>query len=73
MPGDNSFPTGSWKPGLRISDTHRLDLPPDLAPGTYQVNVGLYLLETGERLPVMDAAGVELPDRTLTLTAVEID
>ena len=73
MPGENSFPTRAWPPGQLVSDNHQLDLLPDLAPGTYQVNVGLYLLETGERLPVRDASGMEQVDRTLPLAAIEID
>ncbi len=72
MPAQNSFPTGAWKPGLFVSDTHTLDIPPDVAPGRYQINVGLYLLETGERLPVQDAAGVASEDRSLPLATVEI-
>ena len=59
MPMENRFPTRAWKQGQIISDRHRLDLPASLEPGSYQVNVGLYLLETGERLPVWDADGVE--------------
>jgi hypothetical protein len=73
MPGENSFPTRAWQPGLLVSDKHQLDLPADLAPGTYQVNVGLYLLETGERLPVWDAGGIEQDERSLPLAAIEID
>ncbi|MFN2253662.1 MAG: hypothetical protein ACK2U6_05410 [Candidatus Promineifilaceae bacterium] len=72
MPAQDSFPTGAWKPGLVVADTHTLDIPPDLAPGTYQINTGLYLLETGQRLPVLDAAGVEQLDRALPLAEIEI-
>ena len=72
MPAQGSFPTGAWKPGLLVADTHTLEIPPDLAPGTYQINTGLYLLETGQRLPVLDAAGVEQLDRALPLAEIEI-
>jgi hypothetical protein len=70
MPAQNDFPTGAWPPGLLVEDTHPIELPPDLASGSYQVTVGLYLLDTGERLPVWDAAGVEQPDRSLPLATV---
>jgi hypothetical protein len=73
MPADNGFPTGAWPPGLLVEDKHTITLPPDLPPGTYQVNVGLYLFETGERLPVSDAAGLEQPNRSLPLTTVTSD
>jgi hypothetical protein len=72
MPAENSFPTRAWQPGLLVGDTHRLELPAELAPGDYQVNVGLYLLETGERLPVWDAQGVEQEDRSLPLATVSV-
>ena len=73
MPAGNRFPTRAWQPGLQVRDAHPIDLPADLAPGTYQVSVGLYLLETGERLPVRDAGGVDQPDRSLPLTTVTVN
>jgi hypothetical protein len=72
MPVENRFPTRAWRRGQIVSDVHRLDLPPNLEPGVYQVNVGMYLLETGERLPVWDAGGVEQADRILPLSTIEI-
>jgi hypothetical protein len=72
MPGENRFPTRAWKPGQIVSDGRQLNLPADLVPGSYQINVGMYLLETGERLPVWDAGGVEQADRTLPLATIEI-
>ncbi len=72
MPVENRFPTRAWRRGQIVSDVHRLDLPPNLEPGIYQVNVGMYLLETGERLPVWDAGGVEQADRILPLSTIEI-
>ena len=72
MPAENRFPTQAWQPGQLVSDRHRLDLPPDMEPGAYKVNVGLYLLETGERLAVWDAGGVEQIERSLPITTVKI-
>jgi hypothetical protein len=45
-------PTRLWTPGLRLVDERFIPLPEDLAPGVYEVRVGLYTLEAG-RLPVM--------------------
>jgi hypothetical protein len=42
--------------GETIKDVHQLPLPADLPAGEYRLNIGLYLLETGERLFVVDAA-----------------
>jgi hypothetical protein len=47
-------PTSSWQPGEIIEDRHGLSLPADLPPGEYQVIVGLYLPESGQRLAASD-------------------
>jgi hypothetical protein len=44
-------PTSGWLTGETIEDRHALMLPDDLAAGDYTVVTGLYLPETGERLP----------------------
>jgi hypothetical protein len=51
------LPTRSWSPGDLIPDRHRLPLPEDLPPGRYRLIVGMYALETLERLPVRTAQG----------------
>ena len=40
------YPTTLWPPGLLMRETSRLELP----PGQYELRVGMYLLETEERL-----------------------
>ena len=35
----------------------------ELPPGDYRLHVGLYLLATMERLPVLDAGGVAVDDK----------
>jgi hypothetical protein len=59
-PCDGECPTDAWQPGQIVSDRHQLALPPEAPPGPYQVAVGLYLLESGER-----AAVVGREDRTV--------
>ena len=49
-----SLPTTTWQPGEELRDQHLLTLPPDLAPGTYFLQVGVYYWETLERLPMME-------------------
>jgi hypothetical protein len=46
------LPTGDWSVGDVIPDRHRLPLPDTLSPGNYQLIAGMYLPETGERLPI---------------------
>ncbi|MCB0209691.1 MAG: glycosyltransferase family 39 protein [Anaerolineae bacterium] len=48
------YPTSIWPPGEIIRETSELPLPADLSPGDYDLWTGLYLLETGERLPIRD-------------------
>jgi hypothetical protein len=49
-----------------------IDLPGDLAPGKYRILMGFYHPITLERLPVIDAAGVRLPDGLIEVGWVEI-
>lgn len=57
FPGKGNFPTGRWIPGEAIADTYRLSVPETAyAPGDCLLEVGLYLPETGRRLPVADGA-----------------
>lgn len=49
-PGDGQFPTMGWIAGEYITDRHTLSLPSGLPEGTYRLSVGLYDLNTGQRL-----------------------
>ena len=51
-PMNGTYPTTLWQPGEFVRDTYTLSLPPDLPPGDYALDVGLYLADTGARLPV---------------------
>jgi hypothetical protein len=64
-------PTSSWEPGRIVADPHPLTLDAHLPPGETLFGVGLYLLETGERL---DAVGPEgwLPENRVLLEGVEV-
>jgi hypothetical protein len=64
-PRDGTHPTGGWREGERVEDRYRVYLDPDAPPGRYQVAVGWYLLETMERLPVLDAEGRAVDDKIL--------
>lgn len=55
QPLAGDYPTRLWQVGESIKDVHRLLLPADLPTGKYHLNIGLYLLESGERLFVVDA------------------
>ncbi|MFN8453625.1 MAG: hypothetical protein U0401_02960 [Anaerolineae bacterium] len=51
-------PTSQWLPNQSILDRHTLSLPPDLAPGVYTLKLGLYDLQTSERLRLPDGSDV---------------
>jgi hypothetical protein len=53
-----------------ISQAFTLILPPDLPPGDYALRIGLYDHQTGARLPVVTAGGME--SDALLLTPVSI-
>ncbi len=48
------LPTTFWLPGDVINDEYVLSLPSGLAPGQYEVEVGLYDPHSGARLPVAE-------------------
>ncbi len=58
-PLGNMYPTTLWPIGETIRESSDLFLPSDLPPGYYELWAGLYLLETGERLPLQNDAGGE--------------
>jgi hypothetical protein len=55
QPRGGYFPTTYWDPGEFITDEHALEIPASLAPGGYTLTIGLYDLETGERMVVRAA------------------
>lgn len=59
------WPTSLWLPGVALDDRHTVPLPDGLAPGSYDLVVGLYDPITGQRLALPDGAGSQ---RLATLT-----
>jgi hypothetical protein len=53
QPGAGAYPTSTWQAGDTFVDEHRLDAVPPRGTGTLEV--GLYLLSTGQRLPADNA------------------
>ena len=65
-PAAGTNPTSFWDIGEVVVDSRRLEVPPDLPPGEYPLVAGMYLLETGERLPHLG------PDGTVKGDAVHL-
>jgi hypothetical protein len=53
QPCSGKCPTSAWQPGTIILDRYELAVPPGSGPGPYNLVLGLYLLETGERAAVV--------------------
>ena len=51
-PVDGLVATDVWQPGDIIRDPVLIPLLPDLQAGSYGLQMGVYLRESGERLPV---------------------
>ena len=52
IPGGGTQPTSTWRRDDFITDSYAVPLAPQARPGRYRVIVGLYRLETLERLPI---------------------
>jgi hypothetical protein len=55
-------PSPNWQVNEWVFDELSFELPPDAPPGLYEMHVGVYEANTGQRLPLPDA-----PDGLLTL------
>lgn len=71
QPQDGHYPTPIWDEGEVVIDEHRLTTG-ELSPGEYDLWVGLYRLETMERLPVIDAQGEAIGER-VSLGTISIE
>jgi hypothetical protein len=56
-PGGGARLTTLWAAGETIADNHGLPIHPATPPGEYRVEVGLYALETGQRLVTSGGEG----------------
>jgi len=71
QPRDGRYPTSIWGPGEVVPDQYAIIVPPDLPPGEYGMVVGMYHLESGERLPVRSVAGTATGD-SVELARIEV-
>ena len=71
LPLDGDYPTDRWLPGIPLEDHYVLHIAPDAPPGDYQLTVGMYTLENGERLPV-SGDGANVAAGYILLTPLQI-
>ena len=65
QPEGGFYSTSFWDPGEVIKDEYQFQVRPETAVGEYQIEVGMYLLDTNERLPLRDGSGEVIDDRIL--------
>jgi hypothetical protein len=70
-PVDGFYPTTKWRKGEIVRDQYDLTIPLDAPPGEYQIEVGMYMAGTGERLSVLDKAG-QVQDNRAMLGQVQV-
>jgi hypothetical protein len=71
QPRDGALPFPLWTPGDWMADTHSIPLPRGLAPGAYELRVGLYRPDKGgERQRVWAEDGTQLGDYAVLGTVV---
>lgn len=71
QPEGGFFPTSYWDKGDLVRDPYEFSIDPGTPPGLYEIEVGMYVLATGERLPIIGEDGQSVGDRVL-LRPVEV-
>jgi hypothetical protein len=71
QPLDGFRPTSTWRPDQEITDHHGVLLPDTLPPGAYQLVVGMYDGETGDRLKV-SGEGIQAGADMILLAEIQV-
>ncbi|MBL7183383.1 MAG: glycosyltransferase family 39 protein [Anaerolineae bacterium] len=72
LPIEGTYPTTSWLPGEVVIDEYEIVVDATAPTGEYQIEVGMYDLETMQRLPVFDEAESHLYDDRILLESLII-
>jgi hypothetical protein len=72
-PVGGSRPTTTWQIGETIEDRYGLQIPPNIPPGEYLLEVGMYDATTLTRLAVFDENGKRVADDRILLNAVRVE
>ena len=71
LPVDGFYSTTKWKAGEIVRDQYDLTIPQDVALGEYRFKVGMYLVETGERLRAV-RGDKPLPENVVALPPFQV-
>ncbi len=72
QPQEGAAPTSTWIKGQVVVDEYELIVAPDAPPDVYELEVGLYLAETGDRLDLLDQERRLMGNRVL-LSKVRVE
>ena len=56
IPRNGNYPTWAWSAGEKIIEQWSLQMPSDLAPGDYTLEIGFYQPTTNQRMPATQAS-----------------
>jgi hypothetical protein len=62
-PAGDTRPTSTWRAGEVIEDPYAIVVAAHAPAGAYEIELGMYDPASGERVPVLDDAGVQVADR----------
>jgi uncharacterized membrane protein len=71
VPVADTRPTTTWRTGEVLVDKYEIPIAADAKPGTYQLKVGMYAQEGGERLQISRADGSAAGDN-LTIATIQV-
>jgi len=71
LPAFGFQPTVQWQPQEIVGDMHCIQVPTNLAPDSYSINIGIYDAPSGQRLPITGGS-LELDTDALQLTQINV-
>jgi hypothetical protein len=72
IPGVGAYPTTGWVPGEYIADDYTIAIPQDAPTGDYQIEIGMYSPNTGQRLPVCQSDSCDQIDDKVLLPGLTV-
>jgi len=66
-------PTTTWRTTEIIEDSYDIALDEDLPPGEYELSMGMYDIETMERVPTYGPAGERLPEDRIVVGTLRVE
>jgi hypothetical protein len=71
-PVDGFYPTTKWQGGEIVRDQYDLLISPEAQPGEYQLEIGMYLVETGQRLAILSEETHSLVGDKVVLGTIQV-